>query len=109
MKRRAILGACAGLALFACRLFAQSGKEVRRIAFVHPGTRQGFEDLFAEFRRTLRDLGYVEGRDIVVDPRWAEGRLDLLPSLAAEAVAQKPAGIGSATSAGRAAFKKGTS
>ena len=38
------------------------------------------------FRESLRGLGYVEGRTIVLEERWAEGRFDRLPSLAAELV-----------------------
>jgi putative ABC transport system substrate-binding protein len=42
-----------------------------------------------EFRRGLRDLGYVEGRTIEVTLRWAEGKRDRLPALAAELVPRK--------------------
>src|SRR5262245_62558558 len=38
------------------------------------------------FRRGLHELGYVEGRTHVLELRWAEGRADLLPSLAADLV-----------------------
>lgn len=38
-------------------------------------------------RQGLVDLGYVEGRDIIIEPRWAEGRLERLPELAADLVA----------------------
>ncbi len=41
------------------------------------------------FRQRLRDLGYVEGRDFVIEYRWAEGKLERLPELAAELVRLK--------------------
>lgn len=109
MKRRAILVASGvWLAAAAAGALTQTAN-LRRLAFVHPGTRVGFQFYFNTFRAGLRDLGYVEGRDISIDPRWAEDRIDLLDSLAAEAVAQNPAVIVTATSAGVAALKKATS
>ncbi len=108
MRRRAILVAWgAWLASAAAGALAQTAK-LRRIAFVHPGTRGEFRYLFDTFRAGLRELGYVEGRDISIDPRWAEGRNELLASLAAEAVAQSPAVIVTATSAGVLACKNAT-
>ena len=41
------------------------------------------------FRQGLRALGYVEGKDFVLDERWAHGRLDRLPALASDLVQQK--------------------
>jgi putative ABC transport system substrate-binding protein len=42
------------------------------------------------FRQTLRELGYVEGRNLILDIRWAGGQMDRLPGLAAELVRLKP-------------------
>ncbi len=87
MDRRAFLGAL-GLLLVASRATEaqqQSGK-VYRIGLlgVHSGqaTREAL-------RMGLRDLGYVEGKNIVIEHRWAEGKYDRLPALVAELVALK--------------------
>jgi putative ABC transport system substrate-binding protein len=42
-----------------------------------------------EFRQGLDELGYVDGRDVVIETRWANGRIDQLPALAAEMVGLK--------------------
>ena len=41
------------------------------------------------FREGLRDLGWIEGQNILVEERWAEGKYDKLPGLAAEFVTRK--------------------
>jgi putative ABC transport system substrate-binding protein len=109
MKRRQLLIAAGALLPVLLPAAYSQSSAPRRIAFVHPGTRAGYHPLFEVFRQALRESGYVEGRDIVIDPRWAEGRLDLLTALAAEAVAQEPAVIVTAGSEGIAAMKKQTS
>ena len=61
------------------------------------------------FRAALKSLGHVEGRDILLETRWGEDRLDRLASLAAELVALGPAVILTGSSAGVAACKRATS
>src|SRR3990172_11244000 len=51
----------------------------------HPEARA----LLDVFRQALRELGYIEGRNIVFEYRWAEGRMERLPALAAELVRLK--------------------
>jgi|SRR5262245_16400375 len=58
--------------------------------------------------RTLRDLGYVEGRNIVFDRRWAEGKIERFSSLATEIVALKPDAIVAETTAGAIAAQRAT-
>ena len=61
------------------------------------------------FRRGLRDLGWVEGQNIVVEYRWAEGRFDRLPALAEDLVRLKVDVIVAPTSIYAAAAKRATS
>ncbi len=63
---------------------AQQAAKLPRIGVLRPGAPP--DHLVEAFREGLRDLGYVEGRNIVLEYRWAEGKLDRLPGLAAELV-----------------------
>ena len=62
----------------------QPAGRLRHIGLLHPGTPPNLN--VEAFRQGLRDLGYVEGQNIVIEYRWAEGMLDPLPSFAAELV-----------------------
>src|SRR6266545_5554228 len=65
---------------------AQQAAKIARIGFL--SLNQGANPLLHEaFRQGLRDLGYVEGRNVVIEYRSAEGKLERLPALAAELVA----------------------
>jgi putative tryptophan/tyrosine transport system substrate-binding protein len=65
----------------------QAGKPFR-IGFLAFGLKPGAgsDPLFDVFLQALRDLGYVEGRNVVLEVRYAEGRNERFPSLAAELV-----------------------
>src|SRR5712691_5268926 len=56
-----------------------------RIGYLSPGSTVTHGPFFDAFRQGLRELGYVEGRDLAIESRWAEGKSDRLPSLAARA------------------------
>ena len=69
---------------------AQQAKKVPRIGFVSgvgDPTTPGFQ--VEAFRQGLRDLGYIEGKNILVEYRYVEGKLDRIPSLVAELVQLK--------------------
>jgi putative ABC transport system substrate-binding protein len=84
MNRRAFIGTLAGGFLAAPRAGeAQQAGKVYRIGLLSPTSQvQGIEGI----QEGLRDLGYVEGRNLLVEHRSADGRFDRLPDLAAELV-----------------------
>ena len=88
MPRRAFMATIAG-SLLAAPLAAegQQGGKVYRVGVLSPFSSSfGPGPSFEAFRQTLRELGYVEGPNIVLEYRWADGRYDRLPDLTAELV-----------------------
>jgi putative ABC transport system substrate-binding protein len=83
---------------------AQQPSKAVRIGWLSAGAPSSHATYFAAFRDALRAAGRVEGRDITIDIKYAEGDLSRLPELAAAIVAQRPAVIVTAgTPATRAA------
>ena len=59
------------------------------IGFLSSLTSSDQESITAAFRQGLHDAGYVEGRDVIIEYRWAEGQYDRLPALAADLVSRR--------------------
>jgi putative ABC transport system substrate-binding protein len=88
MRRREFISLFGGVAVFASGSSrAQSPGRLHRIGFLGNSTSILEANLVRPFRKALRDLGYVEGRDIAIEYRWAEGNYERLPALAAELIA----------------------
>src|SRR5436853_2115366 len=87
---------------------AQQAGRVPRIGFLSLTSPSDRPPLLDAFRQGLRELGWVEGQNIVIDYRFAEGRLDRLPDLAAELVRLKMDVIVAAPSPPAAAAKNAT-
>ena len=64
-----------------------SRRKIPRIGYLAGNLAGGFPHLPEAFRQGLRDLGYVEGRNIILEYRDAEGKIERLPALAAQLVA----------------------
>src|SRR2546428_10581071 len=90
MKRRVFVTGVAGLLAAPLAAEAQAGK-VPRVGFLSPNSASdpGWLGRLRVFQQGIRELGYVEGRNIVIESRWAEGKWDRLPGLAAELVGLK--------------------
>ena len=81
--RRKLLVAVAS-ALAAPSSFAQQPAKSARIGFLGATTPVAFAKRLEAFRAGLRERGYVEGRNLTIESRWAEGNYERLPQLAAE-------------------------
>src|SRR4051812_8174020 len=87
MDRRRFVGTLAGgLAVTRSIAEAQSAANAYRVGFLLGATGKSVASLFHALDEGLRRLGYNEGRNIVFEQRYADGRMERLPDLAAELV-----------------------
>ena len=104
MNRRAFVAGL-GAALAAAYAEAQQSTTLTRIAFLgaeSPSTNRHFLDAF---RNGLREYGYVEGQNIALETRWAEGHNERFPELVRDLVRLRPAVIMAVSSPGALAAK----
>jgi len=87
MDRRAfVIGVGSGLLNAPLLAEGQQGTRVPRVGYLSPLTASVDASRSEAFRQGLRELGYIEGRNIMVEYRFADGHLDRLPALAGELV-----------------------
>lgn len=109
LSRRAFVAGGSALIVAPRGAEAQSGgSRAHRIGFLGNSTAALEANLVTPFREGLRDLGYVEGENILIDYRWAEGRYERFPSLIAELIAQNVDVIVTAGTPATLAVKKAT-
>src|SRR5262245_54895950 len=90
MKRKiAIVTLCAMLLVLCGSVDAQQTGKVARIGFLDSGTASGMAVRVDAFRQELSKLGWIEGKNIAIEYRFAEQKLERLPELAAELVRLK--------------------
>ena len=107
MKRRAFI-TLLGSAALCWPLAAHAQPQIARIGFMGNSTAALEANLVDAFREGLRELGYEEGRNIVIEYRWADGKYDQFPALVAELIAAKVDVIVTAGTPAALAVKKAT-
>jgi putative tryptophan/tyrosine transport system substrate-binding protein len=81
MRRRQFISLIGGAAAWPVTARAQQGP-IPVVGFMHSASPGPYEPYLAGFRKGLTERGYVEGRNLTLDYRWAEGHFERLPSLA---------------------------
>jgi len=93
VKRRSVIAGLAGSAA-ACPLAARAQQPAMPvIGFLHPASPETNADRVRAFRQGLKDTGFIESENVVIEYRWGEGQIDRLPGFAAELVRRQVAVI----------------
>ena len=108
MKRRAFIAGLGGVAVWPVAGRAQLPGKLPTIGFLGPASSSAMSPWKEAFERRLRELGWIEGRTIAIEYRWADGRSDHFADVAADFVRSKVDVIVT-TGTAVPAFKRATS
>src|SRR5215212_4603354 len=109
MRRRSFLALTGGAVTWPLPIWAQQPTTLPRLGWLGTGTPTSANRLLTAFREGLKALNYIEGQNISIEYRWAEGKIERLPELAQDLVHQRVDVILAGGSLGAAAAKGATS
>jgi putative ABC transport system substrate-binding protein len=110
MRRRIFIGSLASAAVvWPLTTRAQETGKIYRLGQLSAGTKASRIPLLANFMRGMRELGYIEGQNLIIEHRYAEGEFARLPSMLRELLAWKPDALFVSTTPGNLAAKAATS
>jgi putative ABC transport system substrate-binding protein len=84
MKRRWFIALLAGTAAFGPRIAYTQQQDLPSVGFIHSASPDYFAPFVDSFQSGLKEAGYVEGQNVTIERRWAEGHYERLPALVAD-------------------------
>jgi putative ABC transport system substrate-binding protein len=109
MRRREFIIAIAGSAVAAWPLASHAQQATMPVVgFINAATQQDYKRQLAAFLKGLAESNYVEGRNVSIEYRWAEGQIDRLPALMADLVRRRVAVIAATSTPAAIAAKAAT-